>query len=143
MLLRSKRIELPESSRREIAASQQWRCFVCGRLLSAYYEIDHRRPLHLGGDNCRDNLNALCSNCHAEKSGRESRERSLFEIQRHEMPATAFCLRCQTYFSPFFKHTCSQMTGDEIRQLNARKFNLGFVLHQRHLAKQERYLSGT
>ena len=57
--------------RRIVAARQQWKCAMCEHLLSAYYQIDHVRPLFLGGSNHNDNLQALCANCHAEKTATE------------------------------------------------------------------------
>lgn len=64
----SKRKRYTDIFRRQVAASQQWKCANCQALLSAYFEIDHIEPLWRGGSNERHNLNALCSNCHSEKT---------------------------------------------------------------------------
>lgn len=39
------------------------------------YEIDHIIPISCGGDNNIENLQALCKECHTEKTNRESAER--------------------------------------------------------------------
>ena len=58
---------------KKIACEQQWNCNICKELLQiASYPIDHIIPLQFGGTNDRNNLQALCSNCHAKKTERES-----------------------------------------------------------------------
>ena len=54
-----------------VGAQQQWRCANCNQLLDASYEVDHIVPLHQGGDNHPDNLQALCRNCHGQKTFKE------------------------------------------------------------------------
>jgi hypothetical protein len=51
-----------------IAANQGWKCYQCGHLLSACWEVDHVLSLMLGGSNDRDNLVALCRECHGKKT---------------------------------------------------------------------------
>ena len=66
--------------RNQVAASQHWRCRMCGRELDASFDLDHIIPLaskHWRGKdkgwNDRDNLQAIChSPCHIEKSAREA-----------------------------------------------------------------------
>jgi hypothetical protein len=65
--------------RKEIAASQENKCVDCKNELTEYYEIDHIIGLQYGGDNSRDNLQALCCECHAKKSMLENKHRK--EIQ--------------------------------------------------------------
>ena len=65
--------------RKEIAASQENKCVDCKNELTEYYEIDHIIGLQYGGDNSRDNLQALCCECHAKKSILENKHRK--EIQ--------------------------------------------------------------
>ena len=56
-----------------VAASQHWKCRICGRELDASYEIDHIVPLHKNGGNEISNLEAICrSPCHISKSAREA-----------------------------------------------------------------------
>ena len=37
-------------------------------ILSASYEIDHKKPLYMGGSNEISNLSAMCRNCHGNKT---------------------------------------------------------------------------
>lgn len=65
---RSDRRRMPEWRRRTIAADQQWRCNLCSQLLPACFEIDHVVALVNGGaDDCH-NYQALCPNCHRQKT---------------------------------------------------------------------------
>ena len=45
-------------------------CVAClrGGTVRAADEVDHIKPLHQGGTDERDNLQALCSDCHARKT---------------------------------------------------------------------------
>ena len=47
-----------------------WRCSQCGK--AGRLEVDHVRPLHLGGDNDPANLQALCIGCHLSKTRAEA-----------------------------------------------------------------------
>lgn len=62
------RKQITPALKRIIGASQKWECNVCSCLLPASFQIDHIKPLHEGGCNSRDNLQALCPTCHSEKS---------------------------------------------------------------------------
>jgi 5-methylcytosine-specific restriction enzyme A len=64
-VLRSK---LNETKKKVIASSQQWTCNGCKQILDASYEIDHILPLYKGGNNDLNNLQALCRNCHGQKT---------------------------------------------------------------------------
>jgi len=56
--------------RMQIAAEQEWRCYECKELFSKNlnFEIDHIHQFSKGGSSRRLNLQALCSNCHREKT---------------------------------------------------------------------------
>lgn len=58
-----------------VAARQAWRCQLCGAVLPPAYQIDHIEPLWRGGADAERNLQALCPNCHAAKTQRESVQR--------------------------------------------------------------------
>jgi len=60
--------KVSESTKKIVASNQQWRCFMCHKLLDYSYEIDHNVPLFLGGTNHFSNLHALCRNCHGKKT---------------------------------------------------------------------------
>lgn len=49
------------------------RCSECARLgrLRIAHEVDHVVPLHKGGSNDPENLSAINSDCHKDKSARE------------------------------------------------------------------------
>lgn len=55
-----------------VASGQQWKCLHCHNMLDATYEIDHKLPLYKGGTNDRSNLQALCRNCHGNKTLEDS-----------------------------------------------------------------------
>ena len=44
---------------------------ICSALLNANYEIDHKLALYLGGTNEKENLQALCPDCHRTKTREE------------------------------------------------------------------------
>jgi len=62
---KTKRV-VSETKKKYVAANQGWKCSQCGKQLSAWFEVDHKRPLHDGGDNTIHNLRALCRECHGE-----------------------------------------------------------------------------
>lgn len=78
----TKRVHFTAALKRIIGADQQWRCAHCSQLLPASFQIDHIQALHKGGDNNRQNLQALCPNCHATKSYLE-----LYEGGKHSIPS--------------------------------------------------------
>lgn len=55
----------------QIGASQSWRCNICHDQLKSTYHIDHIIQICRGGTNAEDNLQALCVECHADKTQRE------------------------------------------------------------------------
>ena len=64
-----------ETKKKFVAAKQNWTCGDCGCQLPAWYEVDHKRRLDEGGDNCVDNLVALCRDCHGKKTALEVMDR--------------------------------------------------------------------
>jgi len=67
-----------ESTKKQVAAAQLWKCRDCAEVLSAFYEVDHIVGLWRGGDNNIANLQALCRECHARKGAREREEEARF-----------------------------------------------------------------
>ena len=56
--------------RRQALERDAYRCVKCGR--PGRLEVDHKHPLHLGGDPWRlDGLQTLCRGCHLAKTRRE------------------------------------------------------------------------
>src|SRR5688572_1875670 len=70
-----RRASLTPAKRNCIAADQEWKCADCGDLLPAIFHVDHRIPLSEGGTDERDNLAAVCPNCHQIKSFQETTRR--------------------------------------------------------------------
>ena len=52
----------------QIGASQSWKCNSCHELLKSTFHIDHIIQICKGGTNHEDNLQALCVECHAQKT---------------------------------------------------------------------------
>jgi len=73
------RRKLSKDIRQEVANRQENKCNKCASNLSKYYQIDHITGLQFGGTDEFDNLQALCCECHAEKSILENQHRK--EIQ--------------------------------------------------------------
>jgi hypothetical protein len=63
-----KKRKVSEKTKKIVASNQKWKCNICSELLSASYEVDHINPLFKGGSNEIDNLQALCRNCHGNKT---------------------------------------------------------------------------
>lgn len=63
-----KRKGVSADMKRRIGARQGWRCIQCQQPLPAAFETDHRVPKSQGGSNDPSNLQAMCPNCHGEKT---------------------------------------------------------------------------
>jgi len=71
-----KRSFVTQITKAQIAASQKWCCRICTTLFTGIYHMDHTIPLSFGGEDNRENVTALCVQCHAEKSQNEWKERA-------------------------------------------------------------------
>lgn len=60
-----------ETKKKYVAAQQNWKCGKCSCQLPGWFEVDHKIRLEHGGDNHIGNLEALCRNCHGEKTAME------------------------------------------------------------------------
>jgi len=69
--LKPKRSFVTHITKAQIAASQKWCCRICTTLFTGIYHMDHTIPLSFGGEDNRENVTALCVQCHAEKSQNE------------------------------------------------------------------------
>jgi hypothetical protein len=57
-----------ETKKKYVAADQHWKCGNCNNELDASFEVHHKVPLYMGGDNDSNNLVALCRNCHGKET---------------------------------------------------------------------------
>jgi 5-methylcytosine-specific restriction endonuclease McrA len=71
----AKRRQFPPGIRVEIVANQSGRCNLCEVRLDRICEVDHIKPLHLGGEHQMENAQALCRQCHGNKTWRENARR--------------------------------------------------------------------
>jgi hypothetical protein len=65
---------MTQPRRLEIAASQQWNCNDCSKMLSSVFEIDHIIRWVDSYDDSNENLQALCMECHKIKSAEENQK---------------------------------------------------------------------
>ena len=63
---------ITQPRRLEIAASQEWKCNKCSKLLSSVFEIDHIVRWTDSYDDSNENLQALCVECHKLKTAEEN-----------------------------------------------------------------------
>ena len=61
-----------ETKKKYVASQQNWTCKKCNEQLKATFEIDHKIDLQYGGSNHIDNLEALCTECHKDKTMRSN-----------------------------------------------------------------------
>ena len=61
-----------ETKKKYVASLQNWKCNKCQNQLSAWYEVDHKLRLDRGGTIELDNLEALCRECHGQKTAMEN-----------------------------------------------------------------------
>jgi 5-methylcytosine-specific restriction protein A len=57
-----------------IAARDNYICQICHRFVTTY-EIDHKIPLFMGGQEVDENRQLLCISCHKNKTAKEESER--------------------------------------------------------------------
>lgn len=96
---------MPRALRRQIVDEQWALCDACGEPLEARTaEIDHIVPVAAGGSNARENLHALCPNCHARKTRDEPAAR---RTARACGPGVGFCWVCGRPYSIYFWHGCT------------------------------------
>lgn len=70
---KSTRVKISDSIRQRIAQDQSRQCKQCNTPLTSVFQIDHITALRFGGTNDPSNLQALCTECHVNKSRVESK----------------------------------------------------------------------
>ena len=78
--------ELSEGQKKVVAYRQKYICAGCECLLPPNHQVDHIKPLALGGHNGYSNLQALCVPCHARKT---KEQRKLLLASRYAREAVA------------------------------------------------------
>lgn len=66
--LKTTKRSVSDSKKKFIASKQGWKCKECHQILPATFEVDHIIRLQYGGSNEINNLQALCPNCHRNKT---------------------------------------------------------------------------
>src|SRR3989344_2238120 len=75
---------LTPSDKKRIAAKQQWKCNWCGKVLPVRYHIDHKKEFSRRGSDKESNLQALCPNCHSDKTEEERNKKRQEKIREKE-----------------------------------------------------------
>jgi len=72
----NRRIGINKHIRNEVICKQSSQCNKCTKPLTEYNtNVDHKLGVQFGGTNNVDNLQALCVECHSEKTIKETRNR--------------------------------------------------------------------
>ena len=82
-LKKRKRI-LTAADKKRIAANQNWKCKICRHILPVRYHIDHIKEFSQRGSDRDSNLQALCPNCHAEKTETDRHKKRQRKIRDSE-----------------------------------------------------------
>lgn len=75
---------LTQTDKKSIAHKQDWKCKKCGKSLPVGYHVDHIKEFSAGGSDNPSNLQALCPNCHAEKTENDRRRKRARQRERTE-----------------------------------------------------------
>jgi hypothetical protein len=101
----------------KLSFRQEHRCAGCRELLHWDSQVDHIVPWSLTADDDPSNLQILCPNCHANKSGDEASKirsvrRKLEEGRRNRLPVCV-CWDCEAAISPYFDKCfrCEQVSA--------------------------------
>lgn len=113
---KQERKSLTPSRRNEIAWRQQWKCVgECQQLLPPTWCMDHIVPLRNGGTNELSNFQALCANCHALKTLKETQH-------AHELKSQIRVIK-----SSYVKNVCSSSSVVENEAEKAKKVEKNVV----------------
>ena len=105
-----KKRKLSESLKKVIASEQEWKCKTCQEVLPPSYQVDHIIPHSISENDNKDNLVALCPNCHSVKTQIEIKRITSFKKLRKFSPDCDLCWFClQTYQD---LHVCNSVDRD-------------------------------
>ena len=108
---KSKR-KLSESIKKIIASEQEWKCADCRHILPSSYQVDHKIPFSICENDDKENLVALCPNCHSLKTQTELKRISSFKKLRGFCKDQELCWYCLEIKSGSFSHKCNQVVKD-------------------------------
>ena len=108
---KSKR-KLPESIKKIIASEQEWKCAECRHILPSSYQVDHKIPFSICENDEKENLVALCPNCHSLKTQSELKRISSFKKLRGFCKNQELCWYCLEIKSDTFTHKCNEIVKD-------------------------------
>ena len=69
---KSNKRSVSETKKKYVASQQNWTCNKCNQKLNHTFEVDHKVRLEYGGTNEVSNLEALCRECHGQKTSFEN-----------------------------------------------------------------------
>lgn len=75
---------LTSADKKRVASKQGYKCRNCGKTFGAVYHVDHIRRFGDGGSDKESNLQALCPNCHADKTEQERHLTKQKKIRENE-----------------------------------------------------------
>jgi len=81
---RKRKRVLTAADKKRIASKQNWKCKICNNLLPTRYHIDHIKEFSGGGSDRESNLQALCPNCHSEKTEQERHRKKQAKLKSKE-----------------------------------------------------------
>jgi hypothetical protein len=111
----------PRTASRKLRAvllkKQKNKCLRC-KQVNPNLEIDHIVPYAVGGLTELENLQALCPNCHAQKSRNSSEGDKIRRAKHLKLKRYELCWSCEKIVSPyFFKHgTCFECIENEVKR---------------------------
>ena len=116
----SKIRKVRESVKKNVAYNQGYKCFECKNILPPSYQIDHIIPHSISADDNINNLQALCSNCHSNKSQREALRIQQYKTLVSKLQSNKhicwFCLEELTTLDVSsganFEHVCDKICKD-------------------------------
>ena len=76
---KTKRRRILSGDRTTVLKRQKFKCAKCGKKLTDHpknYHVDHKKPLSDGGGDTVRNMQALCLDCHNEKTEKEKTKRA-------------------------------------------------------------------
>jgi len=108
--------KLSEGSKKNIAYEQEYKCANCRNLLPPSYQVDHIIPHSISNCDERENLEALCPNCHANKTQLESKRifeyKALLNSCDEGVKICWFCLQSADDEEDERSHKCSRTLVD-------------------------------